>query len=294
MDKHIKSLTVNWHILSACNFSCDYCFADWSGPTPKHRKQPEICCNDEQTIKLLLEIKKLKSIYSVDVVKLNLAGGEPMLLYKTGKLDFIISQAKKCDLNVTMITNGFFLDDDSISTLIPNLSTLGISYDTLNPKTAISIGRVPKNDQINFLTLDKLKHIVEKCRQVNTEIKIKINTVVNKYNYKESFADVLEKIQPDRWKILQMLPIKNTNLSITDEQFRTFVKRHKLWNKIAVIENNDEMKSSYLMINPYGDFFDNTGLEFDDYNYSKNIINVGIQKALSQINFDLTKFSQRY
>lgn len=50
---------------------------------------------------------------------------------------------------------------------------------------------------------------------------------------------------------------------------------------------------SYIMVDPQGRFFQNSPCSAG-YEYSQPILGVGAEKAFSQVNFDVDKFSSRY
>jgi len=75
----------------------------------------------------------------------------------------------------------------------------------------------------------------------------------------------------------------------------SFLDRHKEFSDILASENNDEMTESYLMVDPWGRFYQN---ESEDSKYrhvvSAPVHDTGIAKAFSEIEFDQAKFNRRY
>jgi radical S-adenosyl methionine domain-containing protein 2 len=53
------------------------------------------------------------------------------------------------------------------------------------------------------------------------------------------------------------------------------------------------MQESYIMVDPQGRFFQNSPCSAG-YQYSEPILDVGAEKAFSQVNFDIDKFCSRY
>ena len=85
--------------------------------------------------------------------------------------------------------------------------------------------------------------------------------------------------------------IRNANdFLITDEQYEAFIERHKD-QKSLVKEPNHVMKSSYLILDEYMRFLD----KGDDNKYieSDSILQVDVDTALSQINWDVDSFQTR-
>jgi len=110
----------------------------------------------------------------------------------------------------------------------------------------------------------------------------------------------IRNLNPERWKIFQVLPILGENdehieeLMITKNQFNNYVNRHKSAlsdTDICVIpEDNQSMTGSYAMVDPLGRFFDNVdGRE----RYSRPILEVGIAQAWSEIRFYKDRFIER-
>jgi radical S-adenosyl methionine domain-containing protein 2 len=111
--------------------------------------------------------------------------------------------------------------------------------------------------------------------------------------WKDSLSSVVDTIQPGKWKILRALPVIDQSSSVTDDQFQAFVDRHSAYRSISVVEDNQDMQESYIMVDPQGRFFQNSPCSAG-YQYSEPILEVGAEKAFSQVNFDLKKFSSRY
>lgn len=91
-----------------------------------------------------------------------------------------------------------------------------------------------------------------------------------------------------------MLEIKGQNSSsikdllITKREFEHFVKRHEQLNPI--VENNNAMIKSYIMIDPMGRFLQNSN---NMYQYSRSIFEVGVLNALNDLKYYLVKFMKR-
>ncbi len=130
-------------------------------------------------------------------------------------------------------------------------------------------------------------------------IRFKLNTVVTRSNYEEDLTGFVIEANPERWKLLQVLPIKGQNdtlvdnLLITEKQFACYVARNRSVESegIAVIaESNDKMTGSYIMVDPAGRFFDNmTGRHV----YSGPINEIGVEAALKEVSIDTEKFRLR-
>ena len=279
-----KPLVVNWHLLEACQFKCRYCYAEWDRET-----FPEVYKSPKMSEGLIEEIAILRNRNGIKKVRLSFAGGEPLL---DKKLPQKVHYANQCGLDVSIISNGHLLKPAFLEVVAPNLDMLGISIDSFSSYSNNLIGRrTLTGKQTNY---EQLVGLLDLAREINPDIKIKINTVVNRFNYDEDMSEVISRIRPDKWKALRVLPAteKSQLEAITDEQFEVFRKQHA-GIECASFEDNDDMRNSYLMIDPYGCFFFNReqGL---GYGYSDPILAIGIQEALAQVKFDSRKFDKRY
>lgn len=304
INTKIKQPVINWHILEECNFGCKYCFAHWL--TPKSEvKAGEVWRNPELTDQILDELFRLPSILSGEWAphpRLNIAGGEPLLLWKKG-LPRVLSKAEQLGFKLSIITNGSRLKDEIVRELAPRLQILGISMDSANPDTNREIGRCGKKKDNLQITPKRIAAIFRLAREVNPQIECKLNTVVCASNWQEDFHSTIAQIRPDRWKVFQMLPIADTPeitnkqkpLIVTKEQFRDFVSRHRDV-KIMRPENNDDMTESYVMVDPLGRFYQNGQNESScgGHTFSDPIYKVGVKAAWKMMPFDSSKFAKRY
>jgi radical S-adenosyl methionine domain-containing protein 2 len=112
-------------------------------------------------------------------------------------------------------------------------------------------------------------------------------------NWRDSLSNVVDTIEPGKWKILRALPVIDQSTSVTDDQFQAFVDRHSAYRSISVVEDNQDMQESYIMVDPQGRFFQNSPCSAG-YQYSQPILEVGAEKAFEQVNFNLERFLSRY
>ena len=224
-------------------------------------------------------------------VRFNIAGGEPTLL--GNKLLEILNNAKEIGFSTSIITNASKLNDlDFATALYRKIDILGISIDAINPNHNIAIGRQEKNKKHRPLNINDFISYINLAKAINPKIIIKINTVVNEINKNEDLSPLIEAIQPDKWKILQMLPRVTDFLSIMDSDFNKFVARHQKFQEISVIEDNNAMCNSYIMIDPKGRFYQSNSAK--TIQYSEPITKIGCEEAFKQISFCEEKFEARY
>lgn len=286
----VDELVINWHITEACNYNCTYCFAKWGKPNELHRSLEAIeKLLDNLAVYFIKGNPSLKQKLGYENVRLNIAGGEPMMLGST--FSIVLMLAKQKGFKTSVITNGHYLLNSKFD--LPNnvLDMVGISFDSQSYDVRCQIGRVDRKG--NSLSSDDLKLALVKLSSTQLGLKTKINTVVNKLNWQEDFSSFISEINPYKWKVLQVMPYGEDNLLISNEQFNHFVAKHSHAGLSIFAESNFAMTESYLMIDPKGCFYQNT-LGGSGYKYSESINNVGVIKALKQISFNEAVFIARY
>lgn len=288
---NINELVINWHMTEVCNYSCKYCFAKWGRPNELHRSWSAIEHLLDNIADYFIHGKPaLKDEIGYEQVRLNLAGGEPMLLGKA----FVntLQAAKKRGLRTSIITNGSYLLDGGVKLPINSLDMIGISFDS---QSAVVQERIGRNDRKgNTLNTVQLTEILEELRQSQDGIQVKINTVVNALNWQEDFSALIDELKPNKWKVLQVLPYGNNDLLISKHQFNKFIAAHSNKGLPISPESNNAMTESYLMIDPKGRFYQNSKEKKVGYIYSDLISNVGIANALGQISFNADVYKSRY
>ena len=267
--KHITE-SVSFHIVKPCNMNCKFCYDTFNDS--RNAKQLDF----EQVQDILWKLK------SIGVKKVTFAGGEPMI-YKY--LDVSIAYAKKIDLTTSIISNGSLITEEWLQGMRGHLDWIGVSIDSLSNETNNLTGRNVNNQIVNYRKLIK---VINKY-----DYKLKINTVVNKYNKDEDLSSFIAWSEPDRWKVFQALPVKGQNdkqfeeVKVSDEEFNQFVKRHQHLN--PVVENNEAMLNSYLLIDYMGRFFEGG----KEYKYSDSILNNNVEECLNQISHNREMFLER-
>jgi len=273
MSSKYKPESVNFHYTRLCNFSCGFCF---------HTKKSSDKLPIEDAIRGCDMLKK------AGTRKLNIAGGEPFIYPR-----YLGELIKQCKENIkiekiSVITNGSLVKKDFFEKFGKYIDVFGVSCDSFDKETNIRIGRGKKGENVQ-----KLFEIRELCKQYG--IKFKLNTVVCNYNKDENMVENIKKLNPDRWKVFQVLMVKGENedkvtkFQITNEEFKQFIERHKEI-KCMVAESNDNMKSSYLILDEKMRFLDKGD---GDEIYSQSILEVGVEKALESIVYDEKEFKKR-
>lgn len=272
--------SVNFHLWEPCNMRCKFCFATFQDV--KQTILPKGHLSENHALEVV------KKIAAAGFKKITFAGGEPLLCKW---LPNLIKTAKQLEMTTMIVTNGSKLTDAFLKNNKPYLDWIAVSIDSLKNENNIKIGRAilgkrPMNKDYYYDLIDKIHHY---------GYGLKINTVVNKVNFKDNLTEFIEHAKPKRWKVLQVLPIIGQNdnkiddFKITESEFTHFLKTHKTV-KTIVPESNDQVKGSYVMIDPAGRFFDNAK---GKHNYSNPILETGIEETYNSMNYDGQKFINR-
>ncbi len=191
------------------------------------------------------------------IKKINFVGGEPLCSPIWGEL---VKVAKKHHLVTSVTTNGSLLTAEKLTVLAPYLDWIGISLDSPDNTTEAELGR-GHGDHVT-----RIRRIVPFIHK--TGIRLKVNTTVTSRNCHENMRDLIMELNPQRWKIFQVIHVPGqndttvTDLMITVSEFDAFLKRHSSLilnsGSSPVFETAEEMIDSYLMVSPDGNLFSNT------------------------------------
>ena len=275
--------SVNFHLWEPCNMRCKFCFATFQDV--KKSILPKGHLPKEQAIQVVQQLADF------GFEKITFAGGEPTLCKW---LPDLIATAKSSGMTTMIVSNGSRLTDSFLEANRNILDWIAVSIDSLNLQTNLQIGRAISGS--TPLQQDDYKVLVDKVKHYG--FGLKINTVVNRYNYQEDMGAFIRLAQPKRWKVLQVLPILGQNdfkiddFKISEQQFQIFLDRHSNLKPVTTIvpETNGQVKGSYVMVDPAGRFFDNaTGT----HHYSSPILEIGVDMAINQVHYDFNKFISR-
>ena len=275
--------SVNYHLWRPCNMRCGFCFATFqdidSYILPKGHIGREDC------------LKVVESLALSGFRKINFAGGEPTLC---PWLPDLVRRAKGLGLTTSMVTNGSRISDEWLDELNGSLDWAALSVDSVDPNTLSRVGRTVRSGP---MSADDYLRAIDVLKQHG--VRVKVNTVVTRFNLGEDLTDFILEARPERWKIFQVLPVVGQNdlkvgkFKITDNEFDRYVRRSRRAEKhgVRVVpENNDQMTGSYVMVDPAGRFFDNVA---GSHTYSRHIIEVGVDEALREVSVDAVKFLSR-
>lgn len=144
-------MKVCWNLTRNCNKNCKFCFRD--------KKLDDLDYN-----KCLVVLKNLASL---DVTKINFAGGEPILFEKLPEL---LNESKKKGIYNKLTTNASLLNKENISVILKNVDTLAISVDSPFDEDNYFLGRGS-----NHYT--HIKEMIPLIIKKFPNIKVEINTV---------------------------------------------------------------------------------------------------------------------
>ncbi len=277
-------LSVNFHLIEACNARCRYCFATFPHLGRRDRLSP---AERGALADMLVD---------AGVGKINFAGGEPTLVRDLGPLCKRIKTRSRGRCAVSLVTNGARLEP-LLEDWAEWIDWVALSVDSGDDTVNAALGRTRPGRPYAPVMLDLG---VAAKRQ---GVRLKCNTVVSRLNVGEDMCGFISELAPERWKLFQMLPVAGENdgavkdLSIPEADFRAFVERHSALgeNGIAIVpEDNDAMTASYLMIGPDGRFFWHafhaSGRTLE---YGPPILEAGFGEALRQTSFSQEKFRDR-
>lgn len=252
--------SVNWHVISNCNYHCRFCFAQNLCEAP-------VSFDEGEAI--------IKKLIDIGMNKINFAGGEPLL--HPSLLEYC-RIAKKFGMTVSITTNGSLLNSEIIEKMKGIVDWIALSIDSGSNEIEARLGRGTGNHVTHCIQLS------EKIR--NAGFRLKINTTVTALTYLEDMAPLIRSLRPDRWKILQMLHIHGENdeavdeLAITKNEFEQFIDRHRFLkldnDEYPVFETSDDIENSYFMITPSGNVKIDTGKFITKYPLDE-VISQGVE-----------------
>ena len=268
---------VNLHITQKCNYACKYCFAHFD-----HH-------NDLSVDQWKHIIDNLKASGLVDAI--NFAGGEPVLYNGFAEL---VNYAYDQGFKLSIITNGSLMLNPKLMPpeLFAKFDTLGISVDSINPKTLVALGACNKSHEV--LSYDKLSRLIAIARSANPAIRIKLNTVITNLNADEDLTIIGKELDIARWKMLRMKlfiheGFNNASLLATQDDFNGFVNRHAEVSRDIVPEN--DLTRSYIMVDNQGRLLDD---ETEEYKVVGSLLTEDFTTVFNRYAFDEATYASRY
>ena len=275
--------SVNYHLWKPCNMRCRFCFATFQDIPTEVLPKGHLGRDGSLSV--------VESLAGAGFRKINFAGGEPTLC---PWLPELIKLAKGLGLVTSVVTNGSRITGEWLDDIGGALDWAAVSIDSLDSTTLVRTGRATASGPMNQQDyLETIRLFAERG------IRVKVNTVVTRDNLDEDLTGFIVAACPERWKLLQVLPVLGQNdllvssHVISSEEFDEYARsaRNVERSGIKVVaESNALMIGSYAMVDPAGRFFDNTG---GKHAYSRPIIEVGADMAFEEVAVDTGKFIAR-
>lgn len=274
--------SVNYHLWQPCNMRCRHCFATFEDVKKSVLPKGHLPRQEALAVSALLAER---------FEKLTFAGGEPTLC---PWLFDLMEIAKRKGTVTMLVTNGALVNEVFLDRYDGVLDWLTLSIDSVVPDTNVRMGRAVSGKAMSAETYAR---IAEGARRRG--IRLKVNTVITRHNAGEDMRSWVTELAPERWKVLQALPVTGQNdadfaeIACEEEAFREFVKRHTSLNDrgVRVVpEDNRAMRGSYAMVDPDGRFFDNVD---GAHRYSQPLLDVGVDEAWRGVRFSPELFQER-
>lgn len=278
-NNRLKSIC--WDITSKCNDNCKFCY--------RNPNNQELSLTDNKII--------IKKLIDFGVDKISFVGGEPLLYdaifelikyareYCNGKTIFSITTNA---ILLTKITQGkVVVNEYMFRQIADSFEWITFSLDAPNALLQNKIGR-------NRFHFDRVIALLSFAKQHNLSNKIKINTVVCKYNKDilEQLLSILVTYNIKRWKLFRFLPSRGNAAQhrdeyyITESEFKSVVDRLlELNSKNTLhisVNGYDNFDNSYITISSAGklvvydgnQYFDEMDLKEDEMSNILEFINI--------------------
>jgi len=276
--------SINWHFWPWCNYGCEFCFATFED-IPK-----------ENTLSKERALKIPKLLVDAGAKKLTFVGGEPTLCPHLGDLQ---KESKKVGLTTCIVSNGTGLTEEFLEKWNHVIDWIGLSIDASNDKMHAEMKRGLKKDlsMARSTHLKNSKEVWNRCRKY--DIRMKLNTVVSKINLEDNMIKLVRELQPNRWKIFEVLPVEGQNDTYLNKfllekgEFIKWVNRHSYIDKEGipfVPESNELMRGSYAMLDALGRFYNN---EDNGHTYTDSILENSVKSEWKKNVFNRARFLKR-
>ena len=233
----MKEKEICWNITARCNQNCKYC----------HRFLNIKDLSIEENVFILEELKK------AGVKCITWTGGEALLL---NGIDELLEKAYMMGIKNKIITNGKLLTKERIDKIYKYLDSITLSIDSIDNEINESLGRGKNHFQ-------EVKNILDYIKYKNYDVKIRINSVICKYNITDinNLVKFLNEYNIYSWRIFKFMPLRekaivNQNMfNISLNRYNEVVKNIKLTSNIKNIDTRieEDMEKKYILILANGD-----------------------------------------
>lgn len=201
---NIIPFLVHWHVCGKCQLNCMFCYA-----IPRGQKY----LNTDECKKIIKEIARS------NIKLIIFTGGEPLLRQDIVTL---LEFCKEQGLVTAMDTNAILLTKEIISKFNGILDRIGIPLDGYQANIHDTL-----RERGHYLKAINALNLLE-----DSNIKIKVNTVVNKLNLSsiEGIGEILKKYRISLWSLYQFYPlakgyIYRKKFKITKKEFNNIVRK---------------------------------------------------------------------
>lgn len=232
----MQNKEICWNITTRCNQWCRYC----------HRflNVDELSYIDNRKI--------LFNLIDSGITDITWTGGEAMMY---DRVESLIEESYEKGIRNKLITNGKILSNTDME-ILKYLDSLTLSIDSTNTKINIDIGRGENH-------FDNIKYILDYIKNNNIDIKVRINTVVNKLNLNNisELISFLNQYDIYAWRIFRFIPLRETAIEnkekfeVSDKQFAMIKEMCDKQSNIKLIEYREEndMEKKYILLIANGD-----------------------------------------
>lgn len=250
-------LSVNYHFTRECQYSCKFCFHT--------AKSSYVAPVDEAKAVMLLLVRR-------GMRKINFSGGEPFIEPKwLGEMVRYCSEELRPEglESVSIVSNGQRITEEWMKLHARHVDIIAVSCDSFDKKTCKRLGRSTAGEKRSQIEI--LKFVANLCRKY--EVIVKVNTVITNMNVDEDMSAQIREVNPERWKVFQMLLVEGENhgegviykrrrfdartLLVDDRHFDDFCQRHgRELGDVVVPEPNTDMRASYFILDERLRFLD--------------------------------------
>lgn len=293
MDDNELAPACSYDVMATCNFNCRFCFGRFKDVRSTVLEDGKDCLEKEDSLKLI------EALAEAGMKKIKFSGGEPTLCPWLSEL---IERAHSRDMIVALGTNGHLLAQEAkkqtrnglLKRLSPYLHWIALSVDSGNAETNLQMGRRDDNDEA--LSAEDYARVADAARALG--VRVRVNTVVNAYNLGEDMSEWVRMVKPERWKLIQVLPMGGQNdetiggLEIDETTFLEFAERHTGLEGVPdpIPAVHGLVYGAFIQIDPAGRFFDNVD---GRHVYSQPILSAGVENAWKRVRFYPDKFEAR-
>ena len=221
-----------WNVTTRCNQNCKYC----------HRFLNIKDLSKEENNRIL------DNIIESGVNEITWTGGEALLL---NGIEELMERSYKNKIKNKLITNGKLLTKEKLDQILPFLDSITLSIDCVDSDINEKLGRGRNH-------FDVINNILEYLSNKKSNVKLRINTVVNRYNLNhiDNLIAYLNKYNIYSLRVFKFMPLREKavmnqeEFDITNKEFNSVMEIIKKNSVIKNIESRikEDMEKKYILI----------------------------------------------